>query len=310
MVHVPLDKSGLNYDYYIQKYEAGAGEFTHTPDGATAEVPLQSTEASWTRKIAHCIESFRQTLTFDTACATNGGVQNATTLTAVSKTGVAPRINIDQGGAWKACRNTSFTDSGGFKFHMRLASDTEWSKAADWGDLDHNGTIDQSPVVGNIGQTVNSRESGAGNTTTIRCHTDSQPGALLNTGSSETANCRSRYGAADMVGNVWEVTTNQVDSNVGRDNGEDALWLGLTLPNYNAAQYASGGHKFEFLRGTALSVGAFVSTTDDTYSVQSGVRASLRSCSWGCGLESGRFRMYLESTPAGVSGSSGYRCVY
>src|SRR6476469_6373235 len=105
---------------------------------------------------------------------------------------------------WKACRNTGISTINGASYYLNLASDAEWMKAADWGDVDQDGTIDQSVYIANLGASVTNIEwnGTAADSSTVRCHTDSTPTSFYAGNSAQTANCRSRYGAADMIGNL------------------------------------------------------------------------------------------------------------
>ena len=81
------------------------------------------------------------------------------------------------------------------------------------------------------------------------CHSNGN--AALASANIFTTNCRSRYGAADMVGNVWEWTSGQHYTAAGFDNGVDGLWTGRTLTAANGTSfgtqvYSRQGDSFRF----------------------------------------------------------------
>ncbi|MBC7531405.1 MAG: SUMF1/EgtB/PvdO family nonheme iron enzyme, partial [Oligoflexus sp.] len=280
MVHVPMEKSGLDHDFFIQKYEGAiySGSVVNNPANGAGFWPLQGTAAAWVSNAAQCHDLFLQTGTFNLSACGNGSAINPTTATVQSKQGVTPRIYIDQGASWKACRYTTIADSDGKNYSLQLPSDPEWFKAADWGDSDQDGTIEASlnPFTGSVA--TSTIESGAGDNTSIRCHTDYVPaGFIMNTntsGAGSTATCRSRYGAADMVGNVWEFTTGQIDGQSGLDNGIDGLWYGHSF--HSADVYAGATTNYDLFGGFLSNgvPGSLISSTNDFYWQGAGFRAS------------------------------------
>ncbi|MBC7532679.1 MAG: SUMF1/EgtB/PvdO family nonheme iron enzyme, partial [Oligoflexus sp.] len=311
MVHVPMEKSGLDHDFFIQKYEASlynGSVANNSPNGAS-DWPTQGTASAWVKNAAQCYDVFVQTGTFDLSGCGNGTAINATTATMQSKQGTTSVVSVDQGGSWKACRYTTLSDSDGKNYSLQLASDSEWLKAADWGDSDQDGTIEASLNIFTGSVSINSLESGAGDTTTIRCHSDNTPANAFSSNSSgagSTSNCRSRYGAADMVGNVWEWATGQIYNGAGRDNGTDGLWYGATLPNSTAA---ISTFKLDLLRAipsnSALSV---VSANLDSYAYSGGVAASRRGGRFLDGSDEGRWHMMVDNPPSMVWPQLGLRC--
>ncbi|MBC7659189.1 MAG: fibronectin type III domain-containing protein [Chitinophagaceae bacterium] len=310
MVYVPLDKSGLDHDFFVQKYEASQYNGTvsnNTPAGAS-DWPLQSDISAWTNNAAVCDHKFKQTGSFDLTGCGNGTAVNATTATVQSKSAMAPLISIDQGSAWKSCRNTGISDPSGANYYLKLLSDSEWSKAADWGDMDQDGVVDQSVYGGNVGVTISSLEwdGVTADSSTVRCHTDNNPTSAYPADDPATAKCRTRYGAADMVGNVAEWTTGQQYSGAGRDNGTDGLWYGMTLPTANGG---ISSLKEDLLRGfptsSALSV---IAANSDQYYYASTLRGSFRGGSWSNGSAAGRWRLDVLNAPSSVSTYIGLRC--
>jgi formylglycine-generating enzyme required for sulfatase activity len=230
-------------------------------------------------------------------------VVNGTSTILRSRQSTAPVAIIDQGAFWKACRNTGFLDADGNTYYLSLPSDPEWLKAADWGDLNHDGTIDIGP---NASVLVATREQGGADAVTVRCHTDDDPWGDYNSNSSETANCRSRYGAADMVGNVWEWTTGQIFTGAGYDNGLDGSWLGKTLPT-SSNHLSSMSNRYDLFRGypTNTVSSSVVTDNGDYYWYASTLRGAFRGGVWSNGSSSGRFALFVACAPSSRVATSG-----
>ncbi|MBC7530975.1 MAG: SUMF1/EgtB/PvdO family nonheme iron enzyme, partial [Oligoflexus sp.] len=311
MVHVPMNQSGLDYDFYIQKYENsqyGGTVSNNTPAGA-GSWPSQGTSGAWLSNAAVCHDKLLATGAFDLTGCGNGTALNATTATVQSKQGTMPLVSIDQGSSWKACRNTGLSDANGAVYYLNLASDGQWHKAADWGDVDQNGTIDQSVYSANVTVSIPTLEYNAtgADTTTVRCHTDNNPAVAYTSNSSQTANCRSRYGAADMVGNAWEWTSGQQNSGSGSDNGSDGLWYGINLPTGSSSISAL---REDLLRAyptsSALSV---IADNSDSYEYASSLRGAIRGGAWNNGSAgAGRWMLWVPYFPSDNFASVSGRC--
>ncbi len=308
MTYVPMDKSGLDHDFFIQKYEASAAAgsvVNNTPSGTygSGAWPLQSkTNATgiWQANAAQCYDNFNQLQSFTNICG-DGGLINSTSTVLQSKEAAAPIIGLDQGAMWKACRNTGISDGTGNTYYLSLASDAEWGKAADWGDLNFDGTID---VGTNAAATVASLVGTVADTTTIRCHVDNSPASAYPADSSETANCRSRYGVADMMGNVAEWTTGQIfNTNTAMDNGLDGLGLGVSISGSLA------GGLVNLLRGFPVSSsGSAVSNTGGVPVSASPLAGTYRGGTWSEGGDN-RWRIDARYSPWNVNTIYGGRCV-
>jgi formylglycine-generating enzyme required for sulfatase activity len=313
MVHVPMDKSGLDHDFFMQKYEAsgyGGSVVNNSPAGppSSADFPLQATAggSSWLGSAGKCQDLFQRTADVSdvTACG-NGTVVNTTSRTVQSKQGIAPLVSIDQGAFWKSCRNTTLSDDSGNIYALSLPSDAEWMKAADWGDLDQNGTIDIGVNSGLVSATL---ENAAADGTTVRCHTDNNPASAYSSNSANTANCRTRYGAADMVGNVWEWTTGQIFTGAGLDNGTDGLWFGQSLPTASNAVAAIGGKYNLFRAFPHASAGSVIADNVDYYYYNTALRGAIRGGNWYDTTNAGRWSLYLSLAPSGPNTFLGGRC--
>ncbi|MBC7532455.1 MAG: SUMF1/EgtB/PvdO family nonheme iron enzyme, partial [Oligoflexus sp.] len=307
MAHVPMDISGLDHDFFIQKYEAsvyGGGVSNASPVAAASNWPLQGPSSAWVSNAGLCYHKFLLTGSFDLTGCGDGTQVNSTTATFQSKQGTAPQVSIDQGASWKGCRNTGISNANGASYYLSLPSDAEWSKAADWGDVNQDGTIDQNTFTGSV--SIPGLESGTADTTTVRCHTDNNPGSAYASNSSQTANCRSRYGVADMVGNVWEWTTGQQFSTAGYDNGTDGLWYGVTFPGANNNISA---FKMDLLRAfPSSSSQSTVADNADFYWYATSLRGAFRGGSWDGGSNAGRWALYVSYAPSNVYAGIGGRC--
>ncbi|RYZ57248.1 MAG: hypothetical protein EOP07_10440, partial [Proteobacteria bacterium] len=313
-VLVPMDKSGLDHDFYIAKYEASllSGTYTNGTSSATTW-PFQAVDGTQTysSKAGNCYDNFNKNFTFSNAYCGNGSMINATTATFGSVVGGTPVTGVSQSAMWKGCRNTRLTDSSGKSYAFYLPSDTEWFKAADWGDLNHDGTIDQNSFSGPI-TLITSLETGTADTITNRCHNDNSPANTYPSGSTNTSYCRTRYGGQDFVGNVFEWTANQERDGVGFDNGMDSLWYGVSLPTSGGTISSFGSH-IDLLTGAVQDSGfSTIQPNGDEYIYGAGFKGAIRSNGYGFNTGTqipGRFELYLGFDPWSTNGSwLGGRC--
>jgi formylglycine-generating enzyme required for sulfatase activity len=314
MVHVPMDKSGLDHDFFIQKYEGTLATGGVNNNATNANNPLSFDSGngySWLADAAKCHDKFLQTGgTIDaTLCGTN-----STIATVKSAQAFAPLVSIDQGAYWRACRKTSYADGDGNNYRLILPSSAEWNKAADWGDVDLDGTIDQHVVAARVGETIHGgvEYSGAGaDAVTVRCHSDNNPGSPYNSNSAETTTCRSRYGMADHVGNIWEWVSDRHYSGAGLDNGLAGLWLDHATKTSNGQNSAPAG--FDLLRGSVpadKTAGAEIASAlnGDNYWYNTTLRGVFRGGRWSTAADAGRWSLYAAVAPSYVDTSFGGRC--
>ena len=307
MVHVPMDVSGLDHDFFMQKYEASKYSGTisnNTPAGASAW-PLQAsgTAAGWLNNAGSCYDSFLRNGTFSLSGCGDGSSVDSTSAVMQSKQGTGSLASVDQGAFWMACRNSGVADGAGNSYYEHLATDPEWLKAADWGDTDQSGYVRTGYLTANGGgitsNAVGTIESGNG--TNGYCNTN---GAGYSTSAStNTQYCRSRYGAADMVGGAWEWTTGQVYSGSGYDNGIDGLWRGRTINPGCTASTVFPGY-YDLLRGSlaTASTGATVSVNSDYCIYNSGLMGAFRGGQFNAGAAGGRWALFLGGTSTSVGG--------
>jgi formylglycine-generating enzyme required for sulfatase activity/fibronectin type 3 domain-containing protein len=309
MVHVPMDQSGLDHDFFIQKYEASSysGTVSNNSPAGASDWPTQGSTGTWSAKAGQCEDVFNRTAAFDVTACGNGTSVAATTTTVQSKQGTSPRVSIDQGAFWKACRNTGIADDDGNTYYLALPTAAEWLKASDWGDLNLDGTIDVNPVAGNVGASAAARENGAADAITVRCHTDNNPTSAYSSNDANTANCRSRYGAADMVGNVWEWTSEQIYNGVGYDNGVDGLWTAQNFPTSNQAISSLG--RYDLVRALPKSAGApAIVDNGDYHWYNAALRGAARGGDWFTTSNAGRWSLYVNIAPSYPATNIGGRC--
>ncbi|MGE0171914.1 MAG: Ig-like domain repeat protein [Oligoflexales bacterium] len=301
MVHVPMDKSGLDHDFYIYKYEPAPN--SGSDDGGVAEAAYpnqQDGNGGWVSSAATCHDKWLQNPgTFDSTCGSN-----STTTVLKSETGIDSgdqHRGPTQGDSWKACRNSSFT-AGTYAYRLYLPSASEWIKAADWGDTDQDGDIDINEARPSlVGSNVRSLE-------TSTCN--SGGGSASTTGTS--VNCQSRYGAYDMVGSNGERSSNQTFDNwVGLDDGMDGYWYGMTFYNVSSGGSTTGYTKFDLFRGGIMQSGGYTIDYGSIYEENStGLYAVKLGGSIQSEAESGRFKFSNSSEPEDTSSSQNGRCAW
>ena len=155
----------------------------------------------------------------------------------------------------------------------------------------------------------------------------------LRTGSSATSACVSSYGAQDVVGNVWEWSSDQLSctgaactgvsaaSNTADTTNDDFTGLafdgtqGPTTSNY----FTNFTGNIQFPIGIPIAGGAFagdgtVARTATQFhndyfwiSVAAGTRGAFAGGSWNAG-SSGRFALHLNYAPSNTVTTLGFRC--
>ncbi|MCX6130079.1 MAG: hypothetical protein NTX25_13570 [Proteobacteria bacterium] len=371
MSYVPMDQSGLDHDFFVQKYEPAihSGTFYNNSPTGSGDWPLQaSTAGVWTSNAAACEDEFSRTGNFSLSACGNGSAISATNVILKSKMGTSPLVSLDQGAMWKACRNTAIVSGSGYAYYESLISDSEWVKAADWGDVAETGTISQSQYLKNIGAqvaplesdfvsipnlittisstavtgfsstsgirlgqlvsgtgiapntvvtnivpnssiTLSSPATASGVTVTLKfqnkgsCNTNTSSPQM--SGSVQTEFCRSRYGMADHVGNVFEFSSGQQLSAIGFDNGLDGLWLARTLPTTSSSL-----GRYDLLRGLPqLSGQSAIVGNADFYSYTAAMRgASIHGGSFTNSSQGGRWTLNVNQAPSSPSSLVGGRC--
>src|SRR5206468_2599690 len=71
MVYVPMDQSGLDHDFFMQKYEATLASNTIQNGNSTNPISAQSGTNIWADNAAACHDSWLRNGTFSAACGTN-----------------------------------------------------------------------------------------------------------------------------------------------------------------------------------------------------------------------------------------------
>ena len=134
-----------------------------------------------------------------------------------------PLVTLDQNRSWDTCQgySVSLSQVAGFTTaNKRLLRNKEWKAAAAW-----NPTLTDAQIVtlengGALGRcnTVNAH----GLISTDRGYVGTY--AFYSGSQTATSSCQSRYGIQDMVGNVWEWTSDQL----GSCSGAGSTCVGVT----------------------------------------------------------------------------------
>lgn len=154
----------------------------------------------------------------------------------------------------------------------------------------------------------------------------------LRTGSSSTGQCTSRYGAQDLVGNVWEWTSDRVACSLGICSGVAAASNAVDSTNddfnglmFDSVQGPNSGGTFTSFGQVQYPIGipiADPSFMGDGLIAQTAAQlrgdffwinpattlGALSGGSWSTGGFSGRFALSLQSAPTYTSSSVGFRC--
>lgn len=141
----------------------------------------------------------------------------------------------------------------------------------------------------------------------------------LRTGSNSTSNCVSRYGAQDMIGNVWEWNSDQVIDGLGVVSSVDGTndWDGWNATGYSNNSFFNIGS--DFLPALGIPWPSSASGTipnsswDNIHSdkisiVTTGSRGALFGGYWNFNSGAGRFGLSLSDTITYASGVVGGRC--
>lgn len=168
-------------------------------------------------------------------------------------------------------------------------------------------TTDIEYLVGSY-QTLD--EGGAGN-----CNIDYHAGSPANTGTAATANCISRYGALDMIGNVWHF----VDSywtGISGSSGTRTTYYGTGVSNLINTSFSNLPTTdfvtaFDFLTGIPTAVDSAASSifSSDKFFAPGGATAVvIRGGSFGDYLSGGRYTVNMSVTSTTTNSNLGGRC--
>jgi formylglycine-generating enzyme required for sulfatase activity len=233
------------------------------------------------------------------ACTSTSCAANTSTLIVGSAAGQTSLYNIRWDAFKKGCANRTaagFTTAGHPSRQVHLATDMEWMVAA-------AGT----PDIGAVNYC-----------NTYKTWDGSYKGET--SGTAATQYCKSRYGAENMIGNVWEWTDSYWDYSVTpRTRSEyfgtaavattplsDAT-LGYTYPtSANPSVVSAWDFRFHFPTLTGTAVPTFPG--DGFWLISTAQRASLRGGAWSNGAVAGRFALALNNAPSLVDVHVGGRC--
>lgn len=182
-----------------------------------------------------------------------------TPLYALSATGLQPARLITWFQAVEACRASG----------KRLPTDEEWLTAA-------NGTPDPGDHNGDGG----------------RCRTGAGPAGPRNTGLGTI--CRSGWGVQDMIGNVWEWTS---EWHAGA--GSSTARVNVGVQNWPSDYNGDGTWNINGLVAPVPSAPGAIGIPS----------VSARGGGWADNARSGVFALSLDNAPSYFGGSIGFRCV-
>jgi len=216
-----------------------------------------------------CIDKYEAYLVSGSLGNVNG---NDTTAVAGSKPGVDPLASITWFQAQQACSNAG----------KRLCTNGEWQNA-----------VAGTPDPGAIGSSTSCNVASNAGTGP---YADAS-GTPANTGAHSS--CVSRWGAYDMVGNVWEWTAdwatepgwNGVVSYWPVDKGSDGYWHGGKQDSTEPARGLDGSYKTYGDGAESHMPAAFI-----------------RGGSWDTGANAGSFALYVSNAPSPPGASIGLRC--
>lgn len=248
---------------------------------------------------------------------------------ASNKPGLPPLVNTSQSRFWDICQ--SFSEPG-FSENKRLLKRKESIAASSWeadlSDSDINSLENDGTSLVVTGKC--NTNSGSG----LSFDNNAVPGDLetlpwllstnneaLRTGSNATQNCTSRFGAQDLVGNIWEWNSDQILDGVGvtssldLSNSDWTSWDASTLSTERFVNLPSPGGYFIPALGlpTDSSTDGVVLNTswsgihnDYFYINTSGLRAAFSGSRWDGGSAAGRFVLNIGGIYA--SNGVGSRC--
>ncbi|RYZ67594.1 MAG: hypothetical protein EOP09_10765 [Proteobacteria bacterium] len=297
-----MDISGLDRDFFIHKYEAA--KVSGTVDGAFGNLPRTPNNPG------SCFESVNSTNSITPANCGDGTSLSATNTIAMSAPSTAPFTTLRQGDAIFTCMRSELTDVDGIKYRLHLPSPAEWTKAADWGDVDMDGVIDQNGFTGSTTSIAVLQSTLPADAASIRCHVDASPASPYSSADANTANCVSRYGAENMVGNVAEWVLERTGGRVELDNGVDAIGYGRTLPSTNGTITSL---TFDMLSALPIANGASLYSEYDAFTAPNstdgryGLRGGSFDSSYG---NPGRFSSYVTAGEYDRGPKLGFRCSY
>jgi Fibronectin type III domain len=353
---------GCNYTYSASSNKCGsASGCIGTLSNPSGSVTGNNGDIYYSRKSGYCfINTSAGSGTSWTIATSASAAQRQ--LMGSAAPGLPPFVLIDQPGSQNVCSGQGVTGFAGVK---RLLKRREQVLVAAWDSSLADATIDGMENGVNLDTSHNCNSNYAspqGNTTTdisgsnptiaydnlaVPAAKDTLPGCRfgdcastgaairsVRTGSSATSACVSRYGAQDMVGNVWQWTSDQISCNgatcsgvPGASNSVDTTnddFSGLvfdgnqgpTTSNY----FTNFSGKIQFPIGIPIANGAFagdgtVARTatqfhNDYFWINpaAATYGSLVGGRWLNGSGSGRFALYLGFGPSSTYTFVGFRC--
>jgi len=279
--------------------------------------------------------------------AANSASNAQLALMASNQPGLPPLIAINQTQSQLACNQQSISSFTGVK---RLLHHKEFIEVAAWDsslsdaaivNLENNSTSHGCNTNSASGQTYDDNDfPGSLETITACLHGDCSSTAAsicsVRTGSTATNACVSRYGAQDLVGNVWEWNSDQtnctgstclgVNAASNTDDNMNGDWDGVAFDDTNGPAPATGSAtvfsnwgKILFPIGLpALSSysgdGAVALSSSQAHgdgfwiNSTSSPRGAITGGAWYADSGAGRLALNLTAAPTHTSTNVGFRC--
>jgi hypothetical protein len=357
-IFIDAFEQGCNYTYDPLANKCGSANgcigTIATPNGA---VTGDNGNIYYSRQSATCyINTSAGTGT--TWVAANSTTAGNRGLMGSAAPGLPPLAVINQANSHDVCLGQT---ASGFAGTKRLLKHRERILAATWDSSIADATINTMESGVNLDTTHHCNSNYAspqGNTTTdisgtnatiaydnlsLPAAKDTLPGCRfgdcastassirsVRTGSNATNACVSKYGAQDLVGNVWEWTSDQINCtgaactgitsavHTSNDDFNGVAFDGAQGPVANGTFTSSG--KIQFPIGIPIVSGAF--TGDGTVArtaaqfhgdyfwinVAASTRGAIAGGSWSYGSNSGRFALSLFNAPTYAGTRLGLRC--
>lgn len=339
-------EQGCNYSYSTLGNKCGSADgcigTANTPNGVVAG---DLNDVYYSRRSGRC---YINTDGANAWTVANSATQAQRRLMGSSSPGLPPYAEVNSSNAQDVCSGYTVA---GFAGNMRLPKRREQLLVAAWSASLSNTQISNIETGEDL-STLNycNATSAAGLTfdnLAVPAAKDTLPGCLngdcagtaasirsVRTGSQATSQCVSRYGAQDMAGNVWEIS-----SDLATCDGTTCTGVSGALNTVDSTNDDMSGVLFDDIQGPTTSknisdtgliqlpLGILINSTSftgdgvvswtaskshgDKFSVNvaAATRQTSSGGSWAQGNDSGRYTVTFAGVSTGTATSAGFRCV-